>query len=160
MRYSVDIETALYDWLVLRRGISASAHRLPATLGEGTVPSSALVVLPDGYFFVMPDGNLIRVPIEIPALPHVHVVRTGGLTSDLVLEENYVDFDVYAEDDAEAMTVASELCGWVRDLPQQKVDMTCYSSEVTTLPYPNPDPRHPTLGRATFKALIRIRTKE
>ena len=160
MRYSVDIETALYDWLMLRRSISASAHRLPATLGQGSVTSSALVEMPDGYFFVMPDGKLVRVPIQIPSLPHVHVVRTGGYTSDMVIEENNIDFDVYAEDQADAMTAATELCGWVRDLPQQKVEFTCYTSEVTTLPYANPDPRHPTLGRATFKALIRIRTKE
>ena len=160
MRYSVDIETALYDWLVLRRGISASAHKLPATLGQGSVTSSALVEMPDGYFFVMPDGKLIRVPIQIPALPHVHVVRTGGLTADLVLEQNNVDFDVYAKAQGDAMAVALDLCGWVRELPQQQVDFTCYSAEVSVLPYANPDPRHPTLARATFKALIGIRTKE
>ena len=160
MRYSVDIETALYDWLVLRKSISASAHRLPATLGEGSVLSSALVELPDGYYFVMPDGNMVRVPIQLPALPHVHVVRTGGTTSDMVIEETNVDFDVYAEDQADAMTIATKVCGWVRDLPQQKIDFLCYSAEVVTLPYANPDPRHPTLGRATLKALIRIRTKE
>ena len=160
MRYGVDIETALYDWLVLRRSVSASAHRLPATLGSGTVLSSALVELPDGYYFAMPDDKLIRVPIQIPALPHVHVVRTGGYTTDLVLEENNVDFDVYAEDESEAMTIATWLCGWVRELPQENFELTCYTSEITTLPYGNPDPRHPTLGRVTFKALIRIRTKE
>ena len=160
MRYSVDIETALYDLLVVRKNISASAHGLPATLGDGTVPSSALVDLPGGYFFRMPDGNLIRIPIMIPALPHVHVVRTGGYTADMVIEQNNIDFDVYAEDQAEAMTVASELCGWVRGLAGQEVGSPCYTSEIMTLPYANPDPRHPTLGRATFKAQIRIRIKE
>ena len=160
MRYSVDIETALYSLLVLERNISASAHSLPATLGDGTVPSSALCLLSGGYFFRMPDGNLVRIPIMIPALPHVHVVRTGGYTSDMVIEQNNIDFDVYADDQADAMTVASELCGWVRDLEGEIIGTICYGVDIITLPYANPDPRHPTLGRATFKAQIRIRTKE
>lgn len=94
-------------------------------------------------------------------LPHVHVVRTGGYTTDLVLEVNSVDFDVYAADQADAMTVASNLCALVRSLAGTEVGTTCYSSEVETLPYNNPDPRHPTIGRATFKAQIstRVRSK-
>ena len=64
-------------------------------------------------------------------LPHVHVVRTGGYESDLVIETNYIDFDVYAEDDPDAMTAAGELCGWVRDLAGDH----CYMSSITTLPY-------------------------
>lgn len=92
-------------------------------------------------------------------LPHVHVVRTGGYTSSLVIEENNVDFDVYAETDADAMTEASNLCAWVRSLTGARVDTPCYSSEVITLPYANPDPRHPIIARATLKALIHLRTK-
>lgn len=87
-------------------------------------------------------------------LPHVHVVRTGGYESDLVIETNYIDFDVYAEDDPDAMTAAGELCGWVRDLTGDH----CYMSSITTLPYHNPDPRHPDIARATFKAQILTRT--
>lgn len=88
------------------------------------------------------------------ALPHVHVVRTGGYERDMVIEINYIDFDVYAEDDAEAMDTAAELCGWVRDLAGDY----CYTSGITTLPYSNPDPRHPDIARATFKAEILTRT--
>lgn len=87
-------------------------------------------------------------------LPHVHVVRTGGYERDMVIETSYIDFDVYAEDDAEAMTAAGNLCGWVRDL----VEDYCYEAEITTLPYNNPDPRHPDIARATFKAQILTRT--
>lgn len=87
-------------------------------------------------------------------LPHVHVVRTGGYEDDLVIETNYIDFDVYAEDDPDAMTVAGELCGWVRDLAGEY----CYMSSITTLPYHNPDPRHPDIARVTFKAQILTRT--
>ena len=81
MRVSVDIETALYD-LLTADGYSASAHMIPATLGQN--------------------------------LPHVHVVRTGGFTSDRVLDFNSVDFDVYADDQADAMEAALELTGWGR----------------------------------------------
>lgn len=92
-------------------------------------------------------------------LPHVHVVRTGGYTSDMVIESHAVDFDVYAADAADAMSAAATICNWVRGLPGRDIG-TCYQAEVTTLPYNNPDPRHPTLGRATFKAQILTRTKE
>ena len=93
------------------------------------------------------------------AFPHVHVVRTGGYTADLVIETNAVDFDVYAADQADAMTAASNLCALVRSLAGTDIGATCYSSEITTLPYNNPDPRHPTIGRATFKAQISTRVR-
>jgi len=92
-------------------------------------------------------------------LPHVHVVRTGGLTDDFVIETNQVDFDVYAADDADAMEDACSLCAWVRNLSGEIVGTQCYAAEISTLPYNNPDPRHPNLARATFKAQILTRTK-
>lgn len=127
MRVSVDIETALYDQLTAD-GYSASAHTIPATLGQN--------------------------------LPHVHVVRTGGYNADRVIDVNSVDFDVYAETQADAMEAATALTGWVRDLEGSTLVAPCYSAEVLTLPYRNPDPRHPNIGRATFKAQITIRTQE
>lgn len=126
MRVTNDIETALYNVLV-SEGISASAHALPATLGD--------------------------------SFPHVHVVRTGGYTADLVIELNNVDFDVYAEDEADAMTAASNLCALVRSLTGTQLGAPCYASEIETLPYNNPDPRHPTIGRVTFKARITTRIR-
>lgn len=100
------------------------------------------------------------LPIALEqTLPAVHVVRTGGYTTDMVIEINNVDFDVYAENDADAMETAAELCGWVRSLAGQYVDTQCYRSEITTLPYRNPDPRHPNIARATFKAEILVRAK-
>lgn len=128
MRVSIDIETALYD-LLTAAGYSASAHTIPATLGQ--------------------------------TLPHVHVVRTGGFTNDRVMDFNSVDFDVYADTQADAMETAAALTGWVRDLEGETVGGSpCYDAEVTTLPYHNTDPRHPNIGRATFKAQITIRTQE
>ena len=94
-------------------------------------------------------------------LPHVHVVRTGGFTNDRVMDFNSADFDVYAATQADAMETAAALTGWVRDLEGGSVGGSpCYGAEVTTLPYHNPDPRHPNIGRATFKAQITIRTQE
>ena len=92
-------------------------------------------------------------------LPHVHVMRTGGYTSDLVVETNNVDFDVYAADQADAMTAASNLCALARSLAGTNIGAPCYQSEIVTLPYNNPDPRHPTIGRATFKAQIVTRVR-
>ena len=128
MRVSIDIETALYE-LLTADGYSASAHAIPATLGQ--------------------------------TLPHVHVVRTGGFTSDMVMDFNSVDIDVYAATQVDAMEEAAVLTGWVRALEGASVGGSpCYGAEVTTLPYHNPDPRHPNIGRATFKAQITIRTQE
>ena len=127
MRASIDIETALYE-LLESDGYSASAHAIPATLGQ--------------------------------TLPHVHVVRTGGSTIDMVIDSHYVDFDVYAADQAESMNAASNLCAWIRDLWKSDVETPCYKSETMTLPYGNPDPRHPNIPRTTVKAIIVTRTAE
>ena len=92
-------------------------------------------------------------------MPHIHVTRTGGTTDDLVIETNRIDFDIYAADDADAMTGACNICAWVRNLSGEIVGTQCYAAEILTLPYNNPDPRHPDLARATFKAQILTRTK-
>ena len=127
MRANFDIETALYNALTLRQ-FSASAHSIPASLGD--------------------------------TLPHVHIVRTGGYTSDRVIESNNVDFDVYGADASEAMSAAVTLCGEVRELEGDDIGAPVYRSEIITLPYSNPDPRHPSIARATFKAQILTRTVE
>ena len=94
-------------------------------------------------------------------LPHVHVARTGGTNESIVLDTNYIDLDVYARTQMDAMQEATALTGWIRELRGESIgDVPCYTSEVTTLPYHNPDPRHPTLGRVTVKARISNRTKE
>lgn len=106
------------------------------------------------------NASAHAVPASLgSALPHIHVARTGGYTSDLVIETNNIDFDVYAADSADAMTAATNLCAWVRALAGKTLDGPCYNAEITTLPYSNPDPRHPTISRATFKAQILTRTK-
>ena len=105
---------------------------------------------PSGY-----NASAHQIPPDIgTTLPHVHVVRTGGYERDMVIEINNIDFDVYAKDAADAMEQASMLCGWIRDL----VGNFCYSASIITLPYGNPDPRHPNIARATVKAQILTRT--
>lgn len=126
MRASLDIETALYDKLTTD-GYSASAHAIPATLGDN--------------------------------LPHVHVTRTGGFNSSMVIDTHQIDFDVYAADQADAMETASTFCDWVYSLAGGSLGEPCYASDIITLPYGNPDPRHPTIGRATLKAQILTRTR-
>lgn len=88
--------------------------------------------------------------------PHVHVTRTGGFEQDIVLEGHYIDFDVYAEDMADAMEEAGNLCGWVRALGDDP-GSPCYAAKILTLPYNNVDPRHMGIGRVTFKAQILTR---
>lgn len=105
------------------------------------------------------SAHVIPATLE-NTLPHIHVVRTGGYTYDRVIDANNIDFDVYADTQMDAMEEAAELCGWVRDLEGGTVETPCYLSEILSLPYANPDPRHPNIGRATFKAQINIRTKE
>ena len=105
------------------------------------------------------SAHVIPAALET-MLPHVHVMRTSGTTSDRVREENNVDFDIYSDTMADAMEDASHLCGWVRALEGSTVGAQCYTAEVITLPYENPDPRHPNIGRATFKAQITVRVKE
>lgn len=104
----------------------------------------------DGY-----SASAHAIPPDLSGtLPHVHVVRTGGYEKDMVVEVNQIDFDVYAADQADAMDMACELCEWIRDLAGD----FCHYSAITTMPYGNPDPRHPNIGRATAKAQIITRT--
>lgn len=118
-----------------------------------------------GLYGVLENNGYSASAHSIPdslgeTLPHVHVTRTGGYTTDIVIENNSIDFDVYAEDEAAAMTAASNLCGFVRDLVGTSIgDSPCYSVDVITLPYNNPDPRHPNISRATFKTQILTRVK-
>ena len=88
------------------------------------------------------------------------MVRTGGYNTDRVIDVNNVDVDVYAGTQADAMEAATALTGWIRNLEGGALVTPCYSAEVLTLPYHNPDPRHPNIGRATIKAQITIRTQE
>lgn len=92
-------------------------------------------------------------------LPWVHVTRTGGSEAGPVLDAHLLDLDVYHAAEASAMETAGALCGAVRDLAGRELGgVPCYRASVTTLPYNNPDPRHPTLARCTLKIQVLTRT--
>lgn len=110
----------------------------------------------DGY-----SASAHVIPAALEAmLPHVHIeVVSGGPTSDRVIEDKIVDFDVYADTIPDAEEEVSYLCGWVRALEGTTVGTPCYTAEVINR-YKNPDPRHPNIGRATLRAQITVRVKE
>lgn len=133
MRASVDIETAIYNLL---SAVTDTNEQAVYSVSAHALPAT----LGDKF-------------------PHVHIERTGGSTDDFVIETNQIDFDVYAADQADAMEEAGDLCAWVRNLSGEIVGTQCYAAEISTLPYNNPDPRHPNIARVTFKARILTRTK-
>ena len=97
------------------------------------------------------------VPPDLAAGQTV-IYRTGGTEQTFVSENHYVYFDVYHETDAQAMELANTLTGEVRELVGEFLgDVPCYTSEVTTLPYLNPDTRHESLSRVSFGAEISTR---
>ena len=97
-------------------------------------------------------------PVPANLAPSVFVYRTGGFSQAYVQDVNTVDFDIYARTEAEAMARACNLTEWTRALPERQLEgATVYFSDITTLPYNNPDPNNPTLPRATFSAQIGTR---
>lgn len=115
---------------------------------EGALAS---MLAADGY-----DAGAPPVPADLSA-GRVQVTRTGGTRSDFVIDEHSIDFDCYGSTDAAAMGLADALTAWACELPGRDVGVPCYQADIVTLPYSNPDPRHPTLARATLKARILTR---
>lgn len=92
-------------------------------------------------------------------LPFVCVTRTGGTRSAFVQDDHAVTFDVYADTESAAMESACDLTAWAADLVGSDIGgEPCHLVSIGALPYSNPDPRHPTLARASFPARIRTRT--
>ena len=96
-------------------------------------------------------------PVPANLSPSVFVHRTGGYGTQYVQDLHTIDFDCYAETEAEAMAQACELTRWVRSLEGREITVPVYIAEVTTLPYNNPDPNHASLARATLSAQITTR---
>jgi hypothetical protein len=99
----------------------------------------------------------LPLPADIQA-GLVAVKRTGGTTRAYVQDVSSVSIDCYGETPAQAMGLANSMVRLVRDLDALG-GVPVYTSEVTTLPYSNPDPNHRTLARATFGAQIATRSK-
>lgn len=96
------------------------------------------------------------VPADLAA-PMVVCYRVGGRERAFIQDIHNMSLDVYASTEGEAMVAANRLAGYLRDLPGTKVGTTCYTVDITTLPYLNPDPSHPTLPRCTIAADIATR---
>lgn len=94
------------------------------------------------------------VPANLSA-PYVCIWRTGGSRTAYVIDAFAVSIDVYAQDWASAVELASEVLGTVAGLRGQVVAGTQLGAiAITAMPYANPDPDHPTLPRVTFAAEI------
>lgn len=94
------------------------------------------------------------IPEDLGAvLPLAVVYNVGGERVGLTVDRAAVSVDVYAQTPADAMNAAAVACAACAALPEYSGG-ACqwYQCDVSTLPYDNPDPRHPTIPRATFAA--------
>ena len=80
------------------------------------------------YYLLIADNysaSAHAVPATLGATsPHIHVTRTGGSNTSVVIDVHQVDFDVYAKDQADAMTAAlcAAGCGiWLEQISEQFV---------------------------------------
>ena len=91
-------------------------------------------------------------------LPHVHVTRTGGNRAIMVQDMHMVTLDVYADTEAAAMARADGLTAWAVMLAGQTIGGAyCHDARLNSIPYNNPDPRHPNIARASFGVQLRTR---
>lgn len=95
------------------------------------------------------------VPPDLGA-GYVGIYRTGGSTRAYVQDVHQLSIDCYESSEAQAMELACDLTNVIRSIGD--LGVTVYETEVTTLPYSNPDPRRGDLCRATFAAQIVTRT--
>ena len=98
-------------------------------------------------------------PVPANLEPCVYVHRTGGYGLNYVQDLHTIDFDTYETTEAASMQTACELTEWVRALAGKSLGVPVYIAEITTLPYYNPDPNHPSLKRTTFSAQIPTRVE-
>lgn len=130
MRYQVarDIEDAL------RVDLPAAAERSRFSIAAAAPP--------------VPEDLGSELPIAIPE-------RVGGQRYSEVLDQHSVSIDVYAATWAQAQAAANNLIGIVSALPYMDGLSAHYlETDITTLPYNNPDPRHEDIPRATFAATV------
>lgn len=95
------------------------------------------------------------IPEDLGAsLPYVVVYNVGGVRDarSRVLDTGALSVDVYAETPAQAMDACARVAALIDALPDAGGAVQVYAAQVTTLPYDNPDPRHPTIPRATCAA--------
>lgn len=92
-------------------------------------------------------------------LPVVIVSAPGGTRLNMVIDNPLFSVDVYAATIAAAMDTAREAFAVVCRLPFSPALNQWRDCTVQSLPYENPDPRHPSLARVSFTANVAIRAK-
>jgi hypothetical protein len=95
------------------------------------------------------------------SLPIAMFSRVGGGRQSIVIDQHDVSVDVWAGADGDfgsAMDAANETASLVCDLEGRIINGRHWlSAKILTMPYGNPDPKHPTIPRATFSARMTIR---
>lgn len=82
----------------------------------------------------------------------------GGATEGSPVAHDYdVSVDAWAATPAEAMALAAAAVGVVSTIRHRRASGVGWREGACLLPYPNPDPRRPTLPRATFRATVTAR---
>lgn len=108
-------------------------------------------------------GSEVPYPCSAPPIPQeleapcVVFTRTGGSTSDLVVDTSSVMVHCYGLTWAGAMAIADDVAGVCKALPY--LDNVVTASALNTLPYNNFDPQHPDVPRVSFTALITTRSE-
>lgn len=81
---------------------------------------------------------------------------TGGVPVAVVAYSHGVSVDCWAATDADAMSLANEICGIVGAIGYYETRYVYPDTDIN-LPYLNPDPDRPLLPRATFNANVTLR---
>jgi|GEM_PF-2518474 len=97
-------------------------------------------------------------------LPMVMFSRVGGFRTSVVVDRHDMSIDVWAgsgDDYATAMAAANQACALCAGLPEASgLAHPWHRVSIMTLPYANPDDRHPTIPRVTFMAHFITRAVE
>ena len=126
------------------------------------------------YFNSQVSGDSGEVVFSAPPVPAdlhqdaVVITRIGGYEQAYVQDVSTVHFDCYSDSEARSAEMAAWLTEMVRSLVGVEMEITffvsgdtawthVYAADIQTLPYFNPDPRHPTLPRYTLSARITTR---
>lgn len=109
------------------------------------------------------DIHATPIPANLgTSLPYAVVTRTGGGRADLVVDNHFVDVDVYSYDGdwAGATDEAATLIAHACELGgTTSVGALICAVTVETMPYNNPDPDHPSLARSTFSLRVTARAE-
>lgn len=98
------------------------------------------------------------VPSKLAA-PMVVITRTGGSERAYVQDVHNISVDCYGSTWAAASLLADDVICHIRNLPYaDELPAPCYTADILTMPYVNPDPSHSDLARVTFSASVATRS--